>query len=97
MNSKIAIGRAGNNDRIENGFWQNDWNNAHALPAGLPSVNPSSPDIREPSQRIYEAPGSDTNPAHFTLLQDAVNRALLHSRKRMYSVVSSSDETVTLA
>jgi len=53
----------------------------------LPCVNPGSPDICEPSQRIYEKLGSDTNPSHFTLLQDAVNREkdILENFKRPQS------------
>lgn len=54
-------------------FWREQWN-ADSLPANLPRVAAGSPDIRNPSQRIYEALGSNTNPLQFTLLQDSVNR-----------------------
>lgn len=49
------------------------WNQANALPAGLPRISDQSDDIRTPSQRIYEALGSSTNPSHFTLLQNGIN------------------------
>ncbi|VBB73365.1 Putative Glycoside Hydrolase Family 18 [Podospora comata] len=54
-------------------FWQNVWNNANGLPAGLPPVTPNSSDIRRPVERLYEAIGSNRNPAPFTFLHAAVN------------------------
>ena len=53
-------------------FWRDMWN-ANSLPAGLPRVSPGSPDIRNPAQRMYEAIGSNTNAAHFTLLEASIN------------------------
>lgn len=58
---------------ISDAFWRNVWNNAHGLPAGLPPVSPTSPDLRKPWDRVFECFGSTTNPSHFVLLRDAVN------------------------
>lgn len=87
MESKIPTGRVTSSDRIPNEFWQEVWNNPGALVADFPRVNPSSPDIRQPSQRIFEALGSDTNPAHFILLQDSLNsvKGMLENFKRPQS------------
>ena len=57
---------------IPDSFWLNDWN-SESLPAGLPRVAPRSRDLREPSQRLFERLGSNTNDNHFILLQDCVN------------------------
>ncbi|KAK0724576.1 hypothetical protein B0H67DRAFT_481904, partial [Lasiosphaeris hirsuta] len=54
-------------------FWRNVWNNADGLPANLPPVTQNSPDQRRPVDRLYEALGSNSNPTHFTLLQDNIN------------------------
>ncbi|KAK3177854.1 hypothetical protein K4F52_009406 [Lecanicillium sp. MT-2017a] len=54
-------------------FWENVWNNAQGLPANLPAVTDSSPDLRRPVDRLYEATGSNTNARHFTLLAGPVN------------------------
>ena len=54
-------------------FWRNVWNNANGLPPGLPPVTQNSPEQRRPVDRLYEALGSNSNAAHFTLLQDNIN------------------------
>ncbi|RYP81113.1 hypothetical protein DL770_005976 [Monosporascus sp. CRB-9-2] len=54
-------------------FWESIWNDEFGLPANLPPVTPNSPDIRRPVGRLYEAIGSNSNPSHFTLLQDVIN------------------------
>jgi hypothetical protein len=58
---------------ILDAFWQNVWDNALGLPAGLPRVTANSPDLCRPWDRFYKRFGSDTNPSHFVLLRDAVN------------------------
>lgn len=58
---------------IPDAFWQDVWDNAQGLPAGLPPVTPNSPDLRRPWDRLYERFGSLTNPSHFVMLRDAVN------------------------
>lgn len=73
LESQIPQGPQTRTPRIGNDFWQREWNQANALPAGLPRISDQSDDIRTPSQRIYEALGSSTNPSHFTLLQNGVN------------------------
>lgn len=60
------------NPAIPDRFWQEVWNN-RSLPAGLPLVTPTSPDIRVPVTRVYERFGSTTNPNNFLFLRDAVN------------------------
>ncbi|KAF6788479.1 chitinase [Colletotrichum sojae] len=54
-------------------FWSNIWNNPNGLPANLPPVTRGGPDFRRPEDRLYEALGSNTNPRHFTFLQDNIN------------------------
>jgi chitinase len=54
-------------------FWQDVWDNAQGLPAGLPPVTPNSPDLRTQWDRLYERFGSLTNPSHFVMLRDTVN------------------------
>jgi len=62
------------NPAIPDGYWRDVWAR-RSLPAGLPRVSPTSPDIRSPVGRSYERWGSNTNADHFLFLQDAVNAA----------------------
>ena len=75
LQSRIPEGEQTDNPRIENSFFENCWNTENALPAGLPRVSENSPDIRTPSQRIYEQLGSTTNPDNLVLLESGVNAA----------------------
>ncbi|KAI6779197.1 Bacteriodes thetaiotaomicron symbiotic chitinase [Emericellopsis cladophorae] len=54
-------------------FWRNVWNNENGLPAGLPPVTETSPDLRRPVDRLFEALGSNSNPTNFLLLDENVN------------------------
>ncbi|KAI1852652.1 hypothetical protein JX266_002193 [Neoarthrinium moseri] len=62
------------NPGIRDEFWQNIWNNAQGLPAGLPRVTPNSPELRRPADRVYEALGSRDNIEPFTFLEAAINK-----------------------
>ncbi|KAK8081220.1 hypothetical protein PG996_000001 [Apiospora saccharicola] len=68
-------GRRTRTPAIRSEFWRNVWNDANALPAGLPPVTPTSPEMRRPADRIYEALGSATNLEPLTFLDGAINRA----------------------
>ena len=57
---------------IPDSFWLDDWN-SDSLPAGLPRVSPRSRNLRQPSQRIFERLGLNTNDNHVILLQVSVN------------------------
>lgn len=64
-------------------FWENVWNDANGLPAGLTPVTADSPELRRPVDRLYEAIGSLINVAMFTLLQDNIN--LMKGRIEIYN------------
>ncbi|KAL5330730.1 hypothetical protein ACEPPN_000250 [Leptodophora sp. 'Broadleaf-Isolate-01'] len=71
--NQVPDGPATRTPAIRDAFWQNVWDNAQGLPAGLPPVAAGSPDLRRPWERLYERFGSLTNPSHFVILRDAVN------------------------
>lgn len=56
-------------------FWTEHWNNPAGLPAGLPPVTSTSPDLRRPADRVFEAVGSTTNPYAMTMMQDRLQTA----------------------
>lgn len=66
-------GRRARTPAIIDSFWLDYWNNPNALPSGLPRASPRSRDFRQPSERVFERFGSNTNPSHFVLLRDSVN------------------------
>ncbi|KAK9423441.1 putative cytochrome p450 protein [Seiridium unicorne] len=43
--------------QVSETFWQDVWDNDEALPSGLPRVSSSSPDLRNPAQRLYKRMG----------------------------------------
>jgi chitinase len=68
------LGRLTNTPAVGNEeFWRNVWASANGLPARLPPVTENSPDLRAIVDRLFEALGSNSNPFHFTLLQDNLN------------------------
>lgn len=75
----------------DSNFWQNVWNDGNGLPAGLAPVTPTSPELRRPVDRLYEAAGSNNNAAHFTMLQSTINGA-----KGMVEVFKSPMDPATL-
>ena len=56
-------------------FFQNTYLVDNALPAGLPPVTQGGPDLRNPSTRVYEAFGSNTNRADLMLTDRQINGA----------------------
>lgn len=72
-NNAVPDGPVTRTSQVSEAFWRNVWNNDEALPSGLPRVSSSSPDLRNPAQRLYERMGSNTNPTHFVFLRDSVN------------------------
>jgi chitinase len=71
--NRVPNGEVTRTAAISDDFWQNVWNNANALPSGLPLIASGSPVTLSPVQRVFERLGSTTNPDQFVLLRDAVN------------------------
>ena len=73
LEAQVPRGRNTTNPPMSNHFFLQELNRANALPAGLPRVSDNSPDLRTPSQRLFERLGSTTNPGDLVLLQNGVN------------------------
>jgi hypothetical protein len=55
-------------------YFNNVFSKDNMLPAGLPLVSSTSPDIRNAMRRIFEAMGSDTNLGPFFLADRQMNQ-----------------------
>lgn len=74
-------------------FWQDAWTVHNSLPAGLPLVTATSPDLRQPSDRLFEALGSNNNARNFILLHNKIH--VVKSRIERYSLPMSPERFTT--
>lgn len=59
--------------RIPLTYFNNIFSQNGQLPAGLPRVSPTSPDLRNPTKRVFEAFGSSTNLNELLLADGLMN------------------------
>lgn len=58
---------------LDSQYLSNVFLNVNALPAGLRRISPTSPDIRRPVDRVFEALGSNTNRYNMMLVARDIN------------------------